>query len=128
MRYETEWDYEDVNFKTSKGGDSEYIRRGIPGEAVVCQPLQVKVSAPFDGECFGRALKAFRAITQKEKVVSNLKMKQSFEKPSDKRRRKQKEANRKEFEARQKQMRMEQGFRKKPKKLESEAATTTNKR
>jgi len=47
-------------------------------------PLQVEV---YDGN-FDKAFKIFKAIVQKERVLSIYKEKQHYEKPSDKKRRK----------------------------------------
>jgi small subunit ribosomal protein S21 len=79
--------------KASKGGD---IVAAVPDklEAVQAQPLEVKVY----GNNFDKALRAFRALVQKERILSIYKEKQSYEKPSDKRRRKRNEAKRKRFE------------------------------
>jgi small subunit ribosomal protein S21 len=63
-------------------------------EAVQAQPLEVKVY----GNNFDKALRAFRALVQKERVLSSYKEKQSYEKPSDKRRRKRNESVRKQLE------------------------------
>lgn len=63
-------------------------------EAVQAQPLEVKVY----GNNFDKALRAFRALVQKERVLSTYKEKQSYEKPSDKRRRKINESKRKQME------------------------------
>jgi|SRR6185369_5182725 small subunit ribosomal protein S21 len=63
-------------------------------EAVQAQPLEVKVY----GNNFDKALRAFRALVQKERVLSSYKEKQSYEKPSDKRRRKRNESARKQLE------------------------------
>jgi len=63
-------------------------------EAVQAQPLEVKVY----GNNFDKALRAFRALVQKERVLSTYKEKQSYEKPSDKRRRKRNESVRKQLE------------------------------
>lgn len=84
------------NKKASKGGD---IVAAIPDkfahtEAVQAQPLEVKVY----GNNFDKALRAFRALVQKERVLSAYKEKQSYEKPSDKRRRKINESKRKQLE------------------------------
>ena len=78
-----------VNSSTgTEGGDSR------PGsEAVLAQPLEVKVFGNFD-----KALRAFRALVQKERILSTYKEKQSYEKPSQKRRRKKNEAIRKKLE------------------------------
>jgi small subunit ribosomal protein S21 len=58
---------------------------------VQAKPLEVKV---FNNN-FDKALRAFRALVQKERVLSTYKDRQSFEKPSDKKRRKRNEAKRK---------------------------------
>lgn len=72
-----------------KGGDTafDYI------EPVQAKPLEVKVYNNFD-----KAMKAFRALVQKERTVSTYKEKQRFEKPSDKKRRKRNERKRKLLE------------------------------
>lgn len=73
--------------KYTEGCDKfDYIQ---PLEA---NPIEVKV-VDFD-----RAFKAFRAIVQKEKILSLFKEKQRYEKPSDKKRRKRNEAERKKME------------------------------
>src|SRR5208283_6188724 len=85
------------NFKkASKGGDNS---ANVPAqfahiEAIQAQPLQVKVY----GNNFDKALRAFRTLVQKERILSSYKDKQSYEKPSDKRRRKRNEAKRKLLE------------------------------
>ena len=60
-------------------------------EPVQAQPLEVKVY----NNNFDKALRAFRALVQKERILSIYKERQSFEKPSDKRRRKRNEMKRK---------------------------------
>ena len=77
-----------------KGGDSNFAQTGIPGEAIVCTPLQ---AVNYDNN-FERMFKTFRAMVQKEKIVSQIKENRAFEKPSDKKRRRVKEAARKRFE------------------------------
>ena|ERR1700729_3401548 len=72
----------------SEGGDKQFDH--VPVQA---KPLEVKVYDNFD-----RALRAFRALVQKERVVSNYKEKQSYEKPSDKKRRKREEKRRKDLD------------------------------
>jgi small subunit ribosomal protein S21 len=85
------------NFKkASKGGESV---AAVPDkfaniEAVQAQPLEVRVY----GNNFDKALRAFRALVQKERVLSSFKEKQTYEKPSDKRRRKRNESIRKQME------------------------------
>lgn len=74
-----------------KGGDS--VSRDsstqCPSDAVQAKPLEVKVHGNFD-----RALKAFRAQVQKERILSLYKEKKIYEKPSARRRRKNNEAKR----------------------------------
>jgi ribosomal protein S21 len=67
--------------KVSKGGES--INQSKHSPAVQARPLEVRVNNNFD-----KALRAFRALVQKERVLSLYKEKQTYEKPSDKRRRK----------------------------------------
>lgn len=57
------------------------------------KPLEVRVYNNFE-----RAMKAFRALVQKERILSLYKEKQSYEKPSDKKRRKRNEMKRKLLE------------------------------
>lgn len=87
------------NFKKApRGGETTPVavndKQVGPGEAIQAQPLEVKVY----GNNFDKALRAFRALVQKERVLSNYKEKQSYEKPSDKRRRKINESKRKQLE------------------------------
>lgn len=87
------------NFKkASRGGEfqpAEVNGKQVgPGPAIQAQPLEVKVY----GNNFDKALRAFRALVQKERVLSAYKEKQSYEKPSDKRRRKINESKRKQME------------------------------
>lgn len=56
-------------------------------------PLEVKVNNNFD-----RALKIFKALVQKEKILSTYKERSRYEKPSDRKRRKRNEAKRKLLE------------------------------
>lgn len=87
------------NFKKApRGGETQPVvvndNHVGPGEAIQAQPLEVKVY----GNNFDKALKAFRALVQKERVLSTYKERQSYEKPSDKRRRKINESKRKQME------------------------------
>ena len=87
------------NFKKApRGGDNKPVDlvndKFAHIEAVQAQPLEVKVY----GNNFDKALRAFRALVQKERVLSAYKEKQSYEKPSDKRRRKRNESVRKNLE------------------------------
>jgi len=74
----------------SKGGETVKDQH----EPVQAQPLEVRVY----GDNFDRALRAFKTIVQKERILSTYKEKQSYEKPSVRRRRKKAEARRKAFE------------------------------
>jgi ribosomal protein S21 len=84
--------------KASKGGEFQPAvvngKQVGPGEAIQATPLEVKVY----GNNFDKALRAFRALVQKERVLSTYKEKQSYEKSSDKRRRKVNESKRKQLE------------------------------
>ena len=83
--------------KASKGGESLAIvstDKFAHIEPVQAQPLEVKVY----GNNFDKALRAFRALVQKERILSTYKENQSYEKPSDKKRRKRNEMKRKRFE------------------------------
>lgn len=88
------------NFKKApRGGETTPVavndkQSAGPGDAIQAQPLEVKVY----GNNFDKALRAFRALVQKERVLSSYKEKQSYEKPSDKRRRKINESKRKQLE------------------------------
>jgi small subunit ribosomal protein S21 len=89
------------NFKKApRGGENKPVVLTVndnlagPGEAIQAQPLEVKVY----GNNFDKALRAFRALVQKERILSSYKEKQSYEKPSDKRRRKRNESKRKLLE------------------------------
>jgi len=63
-------------------------------EAVQAEPIEVRVY----GNNFEKALRAFRALVQKERILSTYKERQSYEKPSDKKRRKRNEMRRKMME------------------------------
>jgi ribosomal protein S21 len=74
------------------GGDNPHRQEHIVGsEAVQAVPLEIKV---FNGS-FDKAMRAFRSLVQKERVLSTYQEKGSYEKPSDKKRRKKQEAIRK---------------------------------
>jgi len=83
--------------KASKGGESSQIAvndKFAHIEPVQAQHLEVKVY----NNNFDKALKAFRTLIQKERILSVYKDKQSYEKPSDRRRRKRNEMKRKRQE------------------------------
>lgn len=85
------------NFKKAPRGGENIAVVSDPfarHEPVQAQPLEVKVY----GNNFDKALRAFRALVQKERILSVYKEKQSYEKPSDKRRRKRNESKRKLME------------------------------
>lgn len=98
-----------------EGGDKRFDHI-VP---IQVRPLEVKVYDNFD-----RALKAFRALVQKERVVSNYKEKQRYEKPSDKKRRKRNERKRKALDL----LRRDDYNSKQPKrdKVKSKAMKTTS--
>ncbi|HWZ21404.1 MAG TPA: 30S ribosomal protein S21 [Cytophagaceae bacterium] len=80
--------------KPLKGGDSESGSTKFDHiQPIQAEPLEIKVYNNFD-----KALRAFRALVQKERVLSIYKEKQSYEKPSDKKRRKRNEMKRKLLE------------------------------
>lgn len=82
--------------RAPKGGENsaEEVKTSYPTEAILAQPLEVKVY----GNNFDKALRAFRALVQKERILSSYKEKQSYEKPSDRKRRKRNEMKRKLLE------------------------------
>lgn len=82
--------------KAPKGGESQPVVNDKYAhiQSVQLKPLEVKVY----GNNFDKALKAFRALVQKERILSTYKEKQSYEKPSQKRRRKRNEMKRKLLE------------------------------
>jgi ribosomal protein S21 len=82
--------YNDNSNRRSRGGDTQAIEPHTPVQA---KPLEVRV-----GDNFDKAFKIFRSLVQKERVISTYKEKQSFEKPSVRRRRKRMESQRKRLE------------------------------
>lgn len=82
--------------KAIKGGDSSSRENSDFShiEPVLAKPLEVII---YNGN-FDRALKAFRALVQKERILSIWKEKQSYEKPSVRRRRKRNDRKRKLME------------------------------
>lgn len=79
--------------KASKGGEIA-SHDSKNNEAVQAQPLEVRVY----NNNFDKALRAFRALVQKERILSTYKERQTYEKPSQKRRRKRNEMKRKLLE------------------------------
>ncbi len=86
------------HFKTrNKGGDSQAVvvsDKFAHIEPIQAKPLEVKVY----NNNFDKAMKAFRALVQKERILSSYKENQAYEKPSDKLRRKRNEMKRKRME------------------------------
>lgn len=86
------------NFKKApKGGEIQPVTvndKFSHIEPVQAIPLEVVVY----GNNFDKALRYFRAKVQKERILSLYKEKQSYEKPSNKRRRKRNEMKRKLME------------------------------
>lgn len=83
--------------KASKGGEFRPVAvndKFAHLEAVQAQPLEVKVY----NNNFDKALRAFRALVQKERILSTWKENQFYEKPSDRKRRKRNEMRRKRLE------------------------------
>jgi small subunit ribosomal protein S21 len=89
MRDNTQWS-KPYN-RQSRGGDTKAVDSHEPIQA---RPLEVKV-----GDNFDKAFKIFRSIVQKERVISTFKERQSYEKPSVRRRRKRAESQQKRNEA-----------------------------
>ncbi len=63
-------------------------------QPIEAKPLEVKV---YGNNC-DKAIKAFRSLVQKERILSVYKDKQAYEKPSDRIRRKKNESKRKRLE------------------------------
>lgn len=89
------------NFKRSeKGGEFETVAVNDKQsdfshiQAVIAKPIEVVVY----NNAFDKALRAFRALVQKERILSLYKEKQVYEKPSDRKRRKKNESLRKMYE------------------------------
>ncbi|HKQ21387.1 MAG TPA: 30S ribosomal protein S21 [Nitrososphaeraceae archaeon] len=83
--------------KATKGGESQAVEvndKYSHIQPVQAQPLEVIVY----NNNFDKALKAFRALVQRERILSTYKERQTYEKPSQKRRRKRNEMKRKLLE------------------------------
>jgi ribosomal protein S21 len=79
-----------------RGGDTRPVAVVFDKhEPVQAKPLEVIIGP---GDNFERCLRAFRAKVQKERIISTFKEKQSYEKPSDKKRRKISESKRNQLE------------------------------
>lgn len=68
------------------------------------KPVQIEVFGNFD-----RAVKNFRSLVQSEKILATYKEKSRYEKPSEKKRRKQSEALQRVFEEEMKQKKILSG-------------------
>ncbi len=81
-----------------------------PGEEYLSKfkPLQVEVRSG-SREDFEYAAKAFKNLVNREKVIADYKAHQSYEKPSEKKRRKRREAEKKRYIADIKQQLVESG-------------------
>jgi ribosomal protein S21 len=98
--------YQNQTFEPLRGGEtvgddssSKRKKESDEHEPVQAQFVEVKVYNNFD-----KAMKAFRALVQKERILSTYKETRRFEKPSDKKRRKRNEMKRKRFELEQKKI------------------------
>lgn len=71
------------------------------GETVIVKPLEVKINGSFE-----EGYRKFKSEFQKEKIISQLKERQFYEKPSEKKRRKRRENRERQFslEMREKMM------------------------
>lgn len=68
------------------------------------KPLQVEVTGSFED-----AFRRFKSLVQKEKILSKYKEKQTYEKPSDKKRRKIREAQERNFLLKQRELLIQSG-------------------
>jgi ribosomal protein S21 len=86
--------------KTSKGGETFKPEvSSAPSEFAHIEPVQAKpLEVIVYNNNFDKALRAFRALVQKERILSTYKENQSYEKPSDRKRRKRNEAKRKSLD------------------------------
>jgi len=86
--------------KSTKGGESFKPDAGnTPSEFAHIEPVQAKpLEVVVYNNNFDKALRAFRALVQKERILSAYKEKQTYEKPSQKKRRKRNEMKRKILE------------------------------
>jgi small subunit ribosomal protein S21 len=86
--------------KVVKGGDTFKPDVAVtPSEFAHIEPVQAKpLEVIVYNNNFDKAIRAFRALVQKERILSSYKERQTYEKPSDKRRRKRNEAKRKSLD------------------------------
>ena len=94
MSKNKEYDYNKQFKKAYKGGENT-SHDSQDSDAILVKPLEVRVY----NNNFERSLRAFRSLVQKERILSIYKEKQTYEKPSVKKRRKRNEMRRKLLEA-----------------------------
>ena len=89
--------YRNNNKKSLRGGEFETV--AVNDKHKDFSHIQPVLSKPIEivvyNNGFDKALRAFRALVQKERILSLYKEKQTYEKPSDKKRRKRNEMRRK---------------------------------
>ena len=74
--------------------------RKIPGPAVQVKPIEVEVT-----DSFADALRRFNKLVQKERIIGQVKARREYEKPSEAKRRKRREAyERRMLQARREKM------------------------
>lgn len=85
--------------KSMKGGDSETVVVSDNSKYANIEPVQLKpLEVVVYNNGFDKALRAFRALVQKEKILSAFKERRTYEKPSVRKRRKRSEMKRKMME------------------------------
>jgi ribosomal protein S21 len=85
------------NSNELKGG--EIVSVAVNDKFAHIEPIQaVPLEVVVHGSNFEKAMRFFRSKVQKERVISLYKEKQTYEKPSDKKRRKRSEMRRKMLE------------------------------
>ena len=67
-------------------------KKPFPWEPAIVRPLEVRVEGTSNDD-FQDAYRKFKALFQRERVVGQLKKRMSYEKPSEKKRRKRREAH-----------------------------------
>jgi len=78
--------------------------KNYKGNELGLKPLQVEVTGSFED-----AIRKFKSLVQKEKILSKYKERQSYEKPSERKRRKAREARERAFLMRQKEQMIQSG-------------------
>ena len=98
--------------------------RKIPGPAVRGKPLEVEVTYSFED-----AFRRFKSLVQKERIVGQVKARMQYEKPSQKKRRKRKEAQENRYRQAMREKMMESGeWEKRKKKKEQRKAEKLEKK